>query len=73
MSIRDRARELKIPETIQADLPRPVPAAKTFCFTARPNHLPNSPVPHPLRGALAIVTTLGAECDGREAAFDERQ
>ena len=60
-------------EADQGDLGRPVLFAKIFRFTLCPNHryIPRHPVP--LRGALAIVTNVGAGCGGRGGAFDERR
>src|SRR5438105_5399224 len=52
-------------QQLQADLPCPVSAAKIIRFAANPNHAYNSRHPVPRRGALAIVTNVGAGCGGR--------
>ena len=43
----------------------PVRATKIFRFAVTPNHPYNSRHPVPRRGALAIVTNVGAGCGGR--------
>ena len=57
---------------LQADLPRPAPHAKIFRFSPAPNHPYNSRHPVPRRGALAIVTNVGAGCGGRGSVRRER-
>jgi hypothetical protein len=46
-------------------LSRPASPAKIFRFAATPNHPYKSRHPVPPRGALAIVTNVGAGCGGR--------
>src|SRR5256886_15050144 len=57
---------------LQADLPRPVPHTKIFRFVTDPNHPYNSCHPVPPRGALAIVTNVGAGCGGRGSVRREK-
>jgi hypothetical protein len=52
-------------QLFQRDFPRPLPHAKIFRFARTPNHPYNSCHPVPRRGALAIVTNVGAGCGGR--------
>ena len=58
------ARKIEFCEPDQADLGRPVPSEKIFRFSFTPNQRHRSRILlH--RGALAIVTNVGAGCDGR--------
>jgi hypothetical protein len=59
-------------QQLQADLPCPVSDAKIFRFVTDPNHPYNSRHPVPRRGALAIVTNVGAGCGGRGSVRRER-
>jgi hypothetical protein len=59
------ARKINFRQGFQRDLPRPDPVAKIYCFAPTPNHSYNSRHPVPPRGALAIVTNVGAGCGGR--------
>jgi hypothetical protein len=59
-------------QQLQADLPCPVSAAKIFRFATDPNHPYNSGHPVLRRGALAIVTNVGAGCGGRGSVRRER-
>jgi hypothetical protein len=43
----------------------PAPSNKIFLFSGDPKSVQNSRHPVPLRGALAIVTNVGAGCGGR--------
>ena len=52
-------------QRIQGDLPGPVLVTKIFRLTRRANQNYDSRHPVPLRGALAIVTNVGAGCGGR--------
>src|SRR5439155_26892205 len=67
-----RARLCDFRQQLQADLPRPAPYAKIIRFAATPNHPYNSRHPVPRRGALAIVTNVGAGCGGRGSVRRER-
>jgi hypothetical protein len=51
----------------QADLGRPVPAAKIFLFPSDPNQIYTSRHPVPHEGRIAIVTDVGTGCDGRDS------
>jgi hypothetical protein len=60
------------PPQLQADLPGPASVAKIIRFAAPPNHPYNISHPVPRRGALAIVTDVGAGCGGRGSVRRER-
>ena len=68
---RPRISFFQFPQTIQADLDRPVFSRKTFRFRFDPNHglIPRHPVPP--EGRFAIVTDVGAGDDGRGTSRDE--
>ena len=59
-------------QQLQSDLPCPVSTAKIFRFVTDPNHPYKSRHPVPRRGALAIVTNVGAGCGGRGSVRRER-
>jgi hypothetical protein len=59
-------------QQLQADLACPASTAKIFRFAATPNHPYNSRHPVPRRGALAIVTNVGAGCGGRGSVRREK-
>jgi hypothetical protein len=59
-------------QQLQADLRRPASVAKIIRFAATPNHPYNARHPVPRRGALAIVTNVGAGCGGRGSVRRER-
>jgi len=59
------ARKINFRQQFQHDLSRPVSSAKITRFAATPNHPYKSRHPVPSRGALAIVTNVGAGCGGR--------
>ena len=59
------ARKSEFLPPIQRDAIRPVPRAKINRFALTPNQHYNLRYPGPRRGALAIVTNVGAGCGGR--------
>jgi hypothetical protein len=59
------ARRNQFLPSIQRDATRPVPRAKINRFALAPNQHYNLRYPGPRRGALAIVTNVGAGCGGR--------
>src|SRR5258708_36980310 len=67
------ARKRRFVETIQPDLPCPVPFAKIFRFAADPNQIYIAYCPTPLEGRIAIVTDAGLDAVDAAASGTQRE